>query len=99
MAEAAIKYKSTNATRVVALGSTTKYYGYIVTVTTATAAIQIRDASAAATGTILDSIPSGSAAGTKVTLAHPIQCNTGLVLDLNGATGTVCVLYEGTDAS
>lgn len=94
MAESAVKYKNTAATLVVAKGLS-KYYGYIVTTVTATAALQIRDASAAAAGTVIDTIPTATAIGTAKVFPHPIQCEAGIVFDLNGGTGGVTLLYEG----
>lgn len=94
MSRASVKYRSLSATAVVAKGLS-KYYGYIVTTVTATAAIQIRDATAAAGGTVIDTIPSGTAIGTRGVLPYPIQCDAGLVFDLNGATGGITLLFEG----
>lgn len=92
--EGAVKYLSTTASAVVARGKA-KYYGYIVTTVTAAAALQIRDATAVAGGTVIDTIAIATAIGVKALLPHPIQCETGLVFDLNGGTGGVTLLYEG----
>lgn len=92
--DGAIKYVSVSASTVAARGLA-KYYGYIVTTVTATAALQIRDATAAAGGTVIDTIATGTAIGTAKLLPHPIICSTGLVFDLNGGTGGVTLLYEG----
>ncbi len=94
MSTAAVKYKNISASTVVCKGLA-KYYGYIVTTVTATAALQIRDATAAAGGTVIDTIAIGTAIGTKVIFPHPIQCEAGLVFDLNGGTGGITILYEG----
>jgi hypothetical protein len=94
MSTASVKKQSVAATTVICRGQC-KYYGCIVTVATATAAVQIRDAVAAAAGTVIDSLAAASAIGTVHLLPHPIQCDTGLTFDLNGATGTVVVLFEG----
>ncbi len=68
------------------------YHGYIVTTVTATAAINIRDGGSS--GTIVDVIPSGTAAGASKTYMNPVAINGPLYFDLNGATGAVNVLYE-----
>lgn len=94
MSEAAVKYKAVAASTVVAKGLS-KYYGYIVTTVTATAALQIRDATAAGGGTIIDTIATATAIGTAKVFPHPIQCDAGLVFDLNGGTGGITLLYEG----
>jgi hypothetical protein len=94
MSESAVKYKSVAASTVVAKGLS-KYYGYIVTTVTAVAAIQIRDASAAGAGTVIDTIATATAIGVKSILPHPIQCEAGITFDLNGGTGGVTLLYEG----
>lgn len=72
--------------------SSSVYYGYTVTVVTATAAINIRKGTS--TGTIIDVIPAATAAGATKSLAHGIQCEGGIYFDINGATGTVVVHYE-----
>lgn len=69
------------------------YYGYTVTVVTATAAINIRKTST--TGQIIDVIPSGTAAGVSKLYGEPgVAADGGLFIDFNGGTGTVVVLYE-----
>lgn len=68
------------------------YHGYTVTVTTATAAINIRKNSL--TGQIVDVIPSATAAGASKTFAHGLAMDGGLFVDFNGATGTVVIHYE-----
>lgn len=68
-----------------------KYGGFVVTTATATAPILIRNG---AGGTIVESIPAASAAGTRYTPSNPIACPAGVYFDLNGGTGTVTVLIE-----
>jgi hypothetical protein len=71
------------------------YRGFTVTVVTATAAIDIRDATSAGSGTIIDTIPAGTAAGTRVEKQAGVICETGIYVDYGAsATGTVVVLYE-----
>lgn len=93
MSDAAIKSLPKAASGSVCTGLS-KYYGYIVSVVTATATILVRDGTDA-TGVIVDSIPAATAVGGTKSLVHPIQCTKGIFFDLNGATGTVQVLYEG----
>lgn len=88
------KYVSVAATSVVCKGKA-RYWGYIVTTVTAVAAIQIRDATAAAGGTVIDTIATATAIGTQRVLPVPIACENGLVFDLNGGTGGITLLYEG----
>lgn len=88
------KYKSLSATTVVVRGKG-RYWGYIVTTVTATAALQIRDATAAASGTVIDTIPTATAIGTQRVLPVPIPVENGLTFDLNGGTGGITLLYEG----
>lgn len=92
--DGAVKYQSMNASTVACRGMS-KYYGYIVTTVTATAALQIRDAVAAAGGTVIDTIPTGTAIGSAKLLPHPVMCSTGLTFDLNGGTGGITLLFEG----
>lgn len=94
MSDAAVKYKAVSASAAVATGFS-KYYGFTVTTAIATAAVQIRDATAAAGGTVIDTIAVGTAIGTTKALPHPVQCNSGIVFDLNGGTGAIVLLYEG----
>ena len=68
------------------------YHGYIVTTVTATAAINIRKGTVS--GQIIDIIPSGTAAGAKFSYAHGPQCEGGIFVDFNGASGGVVILYE-----
>lgn len=68
------------------------YYGYTVTVVTATAAIYVRKGTS--TGQIIDVIPSGTAAGASKDRSLGVQMDGGLFVDFNGATGTVVVFFE-----
>lgn len=68
------------------------YYGYTVTVTTATAAINIRNGSVS--GQIVDVIPSGTTAGASKTFANGLALDDGIFVDFNGATGTVVIHHE-----
>lgn len=69
------------------------YYGYTVTVVTATGPINIRKTSAS--GQIIDVIPAGTAAGSNRSLSYGTQCDDGLFVEFNGgATGTVVINYE-----
>jgi hypothetical protein len=70
----------------------TVYYGYTVTVVTATAAINIRKGSVS--GQIIDVIPSGTAAGATKDYSLGVAMDGGLFVDFNGATGTVVIRYE-----
>lgn len=72
------------------------YFGYTVSVVTATAAIVITD-SLDATGTVLDTIPIGTAAGTQHVLPASIRCDTGIFCKFGSsdtATGTILFLYD-----
>lgn len=69
----------------------TVYYGYTVTVVTATAAINIRRTSDS--GQIIDVIPSGTAAGATKHITNGIHTDA-LFVDFNGASGTVVIHYE-----
>ena len=68
------------------------YHGYTVTVTTATAAINIRKGSAS--GQIVDVIPSATAAGATKTYNNGVAMDGGLFVDFGTATGTVVIHYE-----
>jgi hypothetical protein len=86
-------YASNSLTASAQVGqSNAVYYGYTVTVVTATAAILIRKKST--TGQIIDVIPAATAAGTSKDRSLGIACDTGLFVDFNGGTGTVVILYE-----
>lgn len=64
------------------------YYGYTINVTTATAAILIRDGQSAS-GTIIDTIPTGTAAGNLKSFSYGLGTKNGIFIDFNGGTGTV----------
>jgi hypothetical protein len=68
------------------------YHGYTVTVTTATAAINIRKGSL--TGQIVDVIPSATAAGATKTLNKGLAMDAGLFVDFATGTGTLVIHYE-----
>lgn len=71
------------------------YRGYTITVVTAVGTIDIRDGTSAGGGTVIDTIPVATAAGTRVEKTVGVICETGLYVDFNGgATGTLVVLYE-----
>jgi hypothetical protein len=70
-----------------------KYKGYLVNVITAGGTIDIRDATSAGAGTIIESIPIAKAVGRYET-NRPWSFETGIYVDFNAATGTVIVLYE-----
>lgn len=88
------QYKSVAASTVVVKGKG-RYWGYIVTTVTAVAALQIRDATAAGAGTVIDTIPTATAIGSRGVLPVPISVESGIVFDLNGGTGGITLLYEG----
>jgi hypothetical protein len=87
----AIASASLTASRGVGLENAV-YHGYTVTVTTATAAINVRMGSVS--GQIIDVIPTGTAAGTTKYLADGVACPTGIFVDFTTGTGTVVVLFE-----
>lgn len=70
------------------------YWGYIVTTTTAVAAITLYDNASAASGTVIDVIPSGTAAGTAKLLTRPLRCNNGLFHAPVTGTGRLIVLAD-----
>jgi hypothetical protein len=67
------------------------YRGYSVTVTTATAAINIRNGSG---GQIIDVIPTGTTAGTTKFHDEGISLDDGVYVDFTTGTGTVVVFHE-----
>jgi hypothetical protein len=74
---------------------TAKYRGFCVNVVTAVGTIDIRDGTSAGGGVIIETIPIATAVGTRVNMAVPINCETGIYVDYNGgATGTLVVYYE-----
>lgn len=68
------------------------YYGYTITTVTATAVINIRRGTVS--GQIIDAIPAATAVGATKSLAHGLQCEGGIYVDFNGASGGVVVHYE-----
>ena len=73
------------------------YCGYVVTVTTATAAINIREATNSSgaeitNGPIIDVIPAATAAGAARLLPLPLNGNNGIYMDFGSATGTIRLL-------
>lgn len=66
------------------------YYGYTVTVVTATAAIFIRNGGAS--GQIIDVIPVATAAGATKSLSNGLATSS-LYVDFNGGTGTLVLHY------
>lgn len=69
------------------------YYGYLVTTALSAAVINVRDATAAGTGTILDIIAASAAAGVQVNLPFGKYCASGCYADFAG-TGTVTFFYQ-----
>ena len=71
------------------------YRGFTITTATATAAIDVRDATSAGSGTVIDTIPATTAAGTRIEKTVGVTCETGLYVDYGAsATGTVVVMFE-----
>lgn len=65
------------------------YFGYTVTVATATGAINVRDGTSAS-GVLIDVIPVTTAAGATKQLNYGLPVTDGLFIEYNGgATGTV----------
>lgn len=73
----------------------TIFRGFNVTTVTAAGTIDIRDATSAGTGTIIQTLAAGTAVGVYEKQV-PIICETGLYVDYNAgpATGTLVILYE-----
>ena len=69
------------------------YYGHVVTTALSAAVVNVRDATAAGAGTILDIIAASAAAGVKNILPVGIYCATGCYADFAG-TGTVTFYYQ-----
>ena len=68
------------------------YYGYIVTAALSAAVINVRDATAAGAGDIVDIIAASASAGTKNMLPNGVRCPSGVYADFAG-TGTVTFFY------
>jgi len=66
----------------------TLFYGYMVTTALSAAVINVRDATAAGTGTIIDIVAASAAAGTTHFFPAGIYCANGAYADFAG-TGTV----------
>lgn len=89
-----VRYESVTADTVIKTGQAL-YRGYTVIVAVAVAAVDIRDAAAAGAGTVIDTIPVGTAAGTQRMLPDGVVCTAGLVADYGASgTGTIVVLFE-----
>ena len=70
---------------------TSVYHGYTVTVVTATGVINIRDGTSAS-GTIVDVIPVGTAAGASKSPSFGRAMTNGIFVEFaGGATGTVII--------
>ena len=67
------------------------FLGYEVT-TALNAAINVRNATSAGTGTIVDIIAASAAAGVAHFFDAPVYCDTGIYADFGG-TGTVTFFY------
>lgn len=73
-------------------GPGARYWGFTIAVTTATAAINVRNGSA--TAAILDVIATGSTAANARVYGTPLDFNAGIWADFNGGTGTVNFIFE-----
>lgn len=69
------------------------YYGYLVTTALSAAVVNVRDATSAGTGTIIDIIAASAAAGVQNRLPTGIYCANGCYADFAG-TGTVTFFYQ-----
>ena len=69
------------------------YYGHIVTTGLGAGVVNVRDATAAGTGTILDIIAASAAAGVTKNLSTGIYCANGCYADF-ASTGTVTFYYQ-----
>jgi len=68
------------------------YHGYIVTVAT-TGAVTLYDNASAASGTVIDVIPTTTAAGTRGVLAQPVPVANGVYASF-ASGGTVLFLHD-----
>lgn len=68
------------------------YHGYIVTTVTG-GAVTIYDNAAAASGTVIDVIPTSTAAGVRGVLAQPVPVSNGVYASF-ASTGTVLFLHD-----
>lgn len=69
------------------------YFGHIVTTALSAAVCNVRDATAAGAGDIVDIIAASAAAGTKNLVPNGIRCPNGVYADFAG-TGTVTFFYQ-----
>lgn len=69
------------------------YYGYFVTTALSAAVINVRDATSAGSGTIIDIVAASAAAGVKNQLPIGVYCANGCYADFAG-TGTVTFFYQ-----
>lgn len=69
------------------------YYGYLVTTALSAAAVNVRDATSAGTGDIIDIIAASAAIGAQNRLPAGVYCPTGVYADFGG-TGTVTFFYQ-----
>ena len=69
------------------------YYGHMVTTALSAAVINVRDATAAGTGTIIDIIAASAAAGVTKNLSAGVYCASGCYADFAG-TGTGTFFYQ-----
>lgn len=69
------------------------YYGYLVTTALSAASVNVRDATSAGTGDIVDIIAASAAIGIKNFLPGGVYCPTGVYADFGG-TGTVTFFYQ-----
>jgi hypothetical protein len=68
------------------------YHGYIVTTVTG-GAVTLYDNASAASGTVIDVIPTSTAAGTRGVLAQPVPVSNGVYASF-ASTGTVLFLHD-----
>jgi hypothetical protein len=89
---AMVKKVSLTADGQVGIAGPCLYYGHEVTAALSAAVINVRDATAAGTGDIVDIIAASSAAGVKNYLPFGVYCPSGVYADFAG-TGTVTFFY------
>lgn len=70
------------------------YYGHIVTSPLGAGVLNVRDATTAGTGDIVDIIAASAAAGVKNNLPVGIYCPTGVYADFTAAGGSVTFFYQ-----
>lgn len=86
------KKVSLNADGQVGVAGPCYYLGYLVTTALSAAVCNVRDATAAGTGDIVDIIAASATAGTKSLSPFGVYCPTGVYADFAG-TGTVTFFY------